>query len=119
MTYYTTTGLPDELMTMTLAESCDPLDNNATGCVEESYTPVGDRPETYIVPIVFACILVVGVMGNGVLMITICRHANMRNVPNTYVLSLAIGDLLVSVYYHPFYNADPFFSLDPPTAARL
>lgn len=73
--------------------------NSSDVCPEDKYVPYvpyGERPETYIVPVVFACILVVGVMGNGVLMITICRHANMRNVPNTYVLSLAIGDLLVS-----------------------
>ncbi|XP_011500077.1 PREDICTED: gastrin-releasing peptide receptor-like [Ceratosolen solmsi marchali] len=69
---------------------------------EENYTPYGERPETYIVPIVFVCILVVGVIGNGVLVITICRHANMRNVPNTYVLSLAIGDLLVIMICIPF-----------------
>lgn len=61
---------------------------------EEEYTPYSDRPETYIVPIVLLLILVIGLTGNGVLALTILRHANMRNVPNTYVLSLALGDLL-------------------------
>lgn len=61
---------------------------------EEEYTPYSDRPETYIVPIVFLLILLIGLTGNGVLALTILRHANMRNVPNTYVLSLALGDLL-------------------------
>jgi len=61
---------------------------------EEEYTPYSDRPETYIVPIVFLLILLIGLTGNGVLALTILRHTNMRNVPNTYVLSLALGDLL-------------------------
>lgn len=60
------------------------------------YVPYNQRPETYIVPVVFSIILVVGVMGNGTLVLILLRHANMRNVPNIYVLSLALGDLLVS-----------------------
>ncbi|XP_058794038.1 neuropeptide CCHamide-1 receptor-like isoform X1 [Phymastichus coffea] len=80
-----------------LNASASPLD-----CPEVSYTPYGQRVETYVVPVVFACILVVGVLGNTVLIITICRHATMRNVPNTYVLSLAIGDLLVILICVPF-----------------
>lgn len=61
---------------------------------EEEYTPYSDRPETYIVPFIFLLILLIGLTGNGVLALTILRHTNMRNVPNTYVLSLALGDLL-------------------------
>lgn len=65
---------------------------------DDEYIPYEQRPETYIVPIVFLLILVVGVTGNGVLVFTLLRHANMRNIPNTYVLSLALGDLLVRIY---------------------
>lgn len=66
---------------------------------EEKYTPYSDRPETYIVPIIFLLILLIGLTGNGVLALTILRHTNMRNVPNTYVLSLALGDLLARNIY--------------------
>ncbi|XP_025988429.1 neuropeptide CCHamide-1 receptor isoform X2 [Solenopsis invicta] len=69
---------------------------------EEEYTPYSERPETYIVPIVFLLILLIGLTGNGVLALTILRHTNMRNVPNTYVLSLALGDLLVILTCVPF-----------------
>ncbi|XP_011698254.1 PREDICTED: neuromedin-B receptor-like [Wasmannia auropunctata] len=62
---------------------------------EQKYTPYSERPETYFVPIIFLLILLIGLTGNGVLALTILRHTNMRNVPNTYVLSLALGDLLV------------------------
>ncbi|KMQ92983.1 gastrin-releasing peptide receptor-like protein [Lasius niger] len=61
------------------------------------YVPYDQRPETYIVPAVFSLILIVGVTGNGILVLILLCHANMRNVPNTYVLSLALGDLLVSI----------------------
>jgi len=64
---------------------------------DSDYVPYDERIETYIVPVVFSLILVVGVMGNGILVLILLRHANMRNVPNTYVLSLALGDLLVSM----------------------
>ncbi|KOC66557.1 Gastrin-releasing peptide receptor [Habropoda laboriosa] len=64
---------------------------------EEEYTPYGERPETYIVPIVFLLIMLIGLTGNGVLALTILRHSNMRNVPNIYVFSLALGDLLARV----------------------
>lgn len=62
---------------------------------DDSYVPYDQRPETYIVPVVFLLILVVGVIGNGILVFTLVCHASMRNIPNTYVLSLALGDLLV------------------------
>ncbi|XP_076240642.1 neuropeptide CCHamide-1 receptor-like [Calliopsis andreniformis] len=75
---------------------------NDTEDEEEEYTPYEDRPETYIVPVVFLLILLIGLTGNGVLALTILRHSNMRNIPNIYVFSLALGDLLVIVTCVPF-----------------
>jgi len=63
------------------------------------YIPLNQRPETYIVPIVFSLILIVGVVGNGILILILLCNSNMRNIPNTYVLSLAWGDLLVSTLF--------------------
>jgi hypothetical protein len=104
-------------------EECDPvlnasclLDNNCS-CWNSSglglddfeipeeeggYTPYDLRPETYIVPVLFALIFVVGVLGNGTLVLIFIRNSNMRNVPNTYIFSLALGDLLVIVTCVPF-----------------
>lgn len=67
------------------------------------YVPYEQRPETYIVPVVFSLILIVGVAGNGILVLILLCHGNMRNIPNTYVLSLALGDLLVSIFYYKFF----------------
>lgn len=46
------------------------------------YVPYSARPETYIVPILFAIIFVIGVMGNGTLIGIFVKHRTMRNVPN-------------------------------------
>ncbi|KAJ8891415.1 hypothetical protein PR048_003943 [Dryococelus australis] len=66
------------------------------------YSPYPERPETYIVPVVFAIIFIVGVLGNGTLVFIFIRHRNMRSVPNTYIFSLALGDLLVIITCVPF-----------------
>ncbi|XP_011206046.2 neuropeptide CCHamide-2 receptor [Bactrocera dorsalis] len=59
------------------------------------YVPPSQRPETYIITVLFALIFIVGVLGNGTLVIIFFRHRSMRNIPNTYILSLALADLLV------------------------
>lgn len=55
---------------------------NAT-TTETPYQPYVHRPETYMVPIIFGLIFIVGVLGNGTLVIVFLRHRAMRNVPNT------------------------------------
>nr|CAI5832063.1 unnamed protein product [Callosobruchus analis] len=69
---------------------------------DETYIPYVERPETYIVPVLFFLIVIVGVLGNGTLVVIFVRHRNMRNVPNTYILSLALADLLVIITSVPF-----------------
>lgn len=41
------------------------------------------RFETYVVPLIFGIIFIVGVLGNGTLVVVFLRHRAMRNVPNT------------------------------------
>lgn len=60
------------------------------------------RFETYFVPVVFILIFILGVIGNGTLILIFLRHQKMRNVPNIYIFSLALGDLLVIVSCVPF-----------------
>ncbi|KAK9883090.1 hypothetical protein WA026_001292 [Henosepilachna vigintioctopunctata] len=83
------------MSTTTLAPDADAdADNN--------YTPYFERPETYIVPVLFIIIFVLGTLGNGTLVIIFTRHRAMRNVPNTYIFSLALADLLVILTCVPF-----------------
>ncbi|XP_064099468.1 neuropeptide CCHamide-1 receptor-like [Macrobrachium nipponense] len=100
-------GTEDGRVEMTLAENL--LQNiswlgvNVTPATTElPYFPIEKRPETYIVPIVFFFIFVVGATGNGALVFMFLKYPNMRNVPNTYILSLALGDLLVVIFAVPF-----------------
>jgi hypothetical protein len=61
-------------------ENATLLNMNVT---EQPYVPYEHRPETYIVPILFAIIFLVGILGNGTLVVVFIRHRAMRNVPNT------------------------------------
>ncbi|CAD7011577.1 neuropeptide CCHamide-1 receptor [Ceratitis capitata] len=75
-------------------------DNNLTvtdtaAVTEIPFVPYVMRPETYIVPVLFALIFIVGMLGNGTLIVVFLGVRQMRNVPNTYILSLAIADLLL------------------------
>ncbi|KAF5270749.1 hypothetical protein FQA39_LY01487 [Lamprigera yunnana] len=69
---------------------------------EPDFVPYDERPETYFVPVLFFLVFVIGVIGNGTLVIIFMRHRTMRNVPNTYILSLALADLLVIITSVPF-----------------
>lgn len=57
--------------------SCDSCDNG------DSLIPYNVRPETYVVPVIFFLIFVIGVLGNGTLVLIFIRNKHMRNVPNT------------------------------------
>lgn len=47
------------------------------------FVPSIQRPETIFVAILFMLIFIVGVLGNGTLVIIFFRHRSMRNIPNT------------------------------------
>nr|CAD7447567.1 unnamed protein product [Timema bartmani] len=50
------------------------LSNMSDVLPNETSLPYDARPETYIVPVVFALIFVVGVLGNGTLVYIFLRH---------------------------------------------
>lgn len=62
------------------SNSSSSLDANAT---RESFVPYEKRLATYIVPAIFMLIFIIGVLGNGCLILIFFRHRAMRNVPNT------------------------------------
>lgn len=61
--------------------------SNESESVENSTEPViipyEKRLETYLIPLIFALIFIIGVLGNGTLIVVFLRHKAMRNVPNT------------------------------------
>ena len=80
-------------------------DNSSTSNVTETFIlgpDLEERPEAIAVPIVFAIIFLVGVIGNSTLIFTVLRNKSMRNTPNIFVVSLSIGDLLLLLFSVPF-----------------
>ncbi|XP_057381674.1 neuropeptide CCHamide-1 receptor-like [Daphnia carinata] len=75
---------------------------NKVNVSSNGYVDYSERPETYIVPLLFGVVFLAGVIGNGCLIIIFCRHKSMRNLPNFYIFNLAVGDLLVLLCSVPF-----------------
>ncbi|KAE8751607.1 CCHamide Receptor [Frankliniella occidentalis] len=68
----------------------------------EAEIPYSERPETYFVPVLFSLIFVTGVLGNGTLICMFVSDRKMRNEPNIFIFSLALGDLLLILTAVPF-----------------
>jgi len=78
------------------------LNSSTQQLSEEDYVSYAERPETYVVPLIFSIIFIVGLIGNGTLVHIIVRNKSMRNLPNIFILCLAVGDLLVIIGTVPF-----------------
>ncbi|KAJ1521392.1 hypothetical protein ONE63_003067 [Megalurothrips usitatus] len=72
------------------------------GSDEDAVLPYSSRPETYFLPVLFAGIYLTGVLGNGTLIFMFVSDRKMRNEPNTFIFSLALGDLLLILVAVPF-----------------
>ncbi|WAR08911.1 CCH1R-like protein [Mya arenaria] len=57
--------------------------------------PVKTTGDAILVPILFAIIFLIGVVGNVTLIFTVLKKKSLRNTPNIFVVSLSIGDLLL------------------------
>lgn len=67
-----------------------------------NYQPYSQRPETYIVPIVFLFIYITGIIGNGTLIYVMLKEKLLRTPSYMFILNLAFGDLLVIICTVPF-----------------
>jgi len=85
-----------------MANNISTNNNNNNTLSINDYYDYADRPETYIVPALFAIIFVIGMIGNVTLVLIFVRNKQMRNVPNIYIINLALGDLLVIITCVPF-----------------
>ncbi|TRY68475.1 hypothetical protein TCAL_12840 [Tigriopus californicus] len=61
---------------------------------------------TVLVPLVFGIIVVVGIIGNALVMIVVATNQQMRNTTNVLILNLAMADLLFIVLCVPFTATD-------------
>ena len=74
------------------------MDNGTTHMISRF---TGD-PAGYAVPVIFALIFFVGIVGNGTLIFTVSKNKAMRNTPNIFIVSLALGDLILILVSVPF-----------------
>lgn len=63
-----------------------------------------------VVPIIFVILMIVGVVGNGILIYTVFANKCMRNTPNVLIVSLSIGDMVLLLMSAPF--SSTHFTLD-------
>lgn len=84
---------------------------NETFCNDTIYGNCSNMTEIYprihsvsqvVVPILFAILMLTGVIGNGTLIFTVLRNKSMRNVPNILIVNLSAGDLLLLLMSAPF-----------------
>ncbi|KAJ8338307.1 hypothetical protein SKAU_G00372730 [Synaphobranchus kaupii] len=69
------------------------------------------KHQNKLVPAIFSIIFILGFIGNGLVVCVLCQKASRRTVANTYMLSLALSDLLFllslpfwALYYSFDYN---------------
>ncbi|KAM9039987.1 gastrin-releasing peptide receptor [Sarcophilus harrisii] len=55
----------------------------------------------YIIPVIYGLIILIGLVGNITLIKIFCTVKSMRNVPNLFISSLALGDLLLLITCAP------------------
>lgn len=78
---------------------------NVTGNVSEmnsSEIPLEDDVVRVVVPVAFAIIFFVGLIGNGTLVYIVFKNKSMHTKPNVLIVSLAIGDFLLILVSVPF-----------------
>ncbi|XP_030354269.1 type-2 angiotensin II receptor [Strigops habroptila] len=64
-----------------------------------------------LIPVLFSVVLVLGLVGNSVVVVVLCRHSGPKTVANIYIFNLAVADLLClatlpfwATYYAQGYN---------------
>lgn len=90
------------LMEEMVALANDSITSTSSITNDSSYTPYTQRPETYIVPVVFLFIFVSGVIGNVTLICVLVREELIKTPSYLYILNLSLGDLAVILGTVPF-----------------
>ncbi|XP_077978927.1 G-protein coupled receptor 54-like [Glandiceps talaboti] len=70
-----------------------------------NFTSDSDHPvflETWLMPLIFALIFLIGTTGNFLVIFVILKHKRMRTATNYYILSLAITDFSFLLFCVPF-----------------
>lgn len=70
---------------------------------EYDYEIVYDPPLEELIPVsvAYGVTLLLGVIGNGLVIFSVSRYEDMRTITNTFLLSLASADLLLVIFCVP------------------
>ncbi|XP_053560052.1 cholecystokinin receptor type A [Bombina bombina] len=81
------------------------LDNVTFTCVEDyannSTLPAKDMHQTVRI-LLYSLIFLLSVLGNSLVIVVLIRNKRMRTVTNIFLLSLAVSDLMLSLFCMPF-----------------
>ncbi|KAJ7995918.1 hypothetical protein DPEC_G00231690 [Dallia pectoralis] len=91
-------------LSMTTNSSEDPMDNSSS-C--DSISP--SSYQNKLIPAIYSFIFLMGFLGNVLVMTVLCQKSNRKTVANTYMLNLALSDLLFLVslpFWAIFYSFD-------------
>ncbi|XP_066286671.1 G-protein coupled receptor 54-like [Branchiostoma lanceolatum] len=91
--------LPSTSQTVFYDDFNDSISSRQNG-TEPDWGQLG--PEAYLVPIFFAIIMVVGLVGNYLVIYIIVKNKEMHTVTNYFILNLAVTDLSFLVFVVPF-----------------
>ncbi|XP_055463690.1 kiSS-1 receptor isoform X1 [Psammomys obesus] len=75
------------------------------GCGANASDGPGSAPrplDAWLVPLFFAVLMVLGLVGNSLVIYVICRHKHMRTVTNFYIANLAATDVTFLLCCVPF-----------------
>lgn len=76
---------------------------NSSTSPDYDYPIVTDPPLEELIPvsIVYGFTLIVGILGNGLVIFSVSRYEQMMTITNTFLLSLASADLLLVIVCVP------------------
>ncbi|XP_008835415.1 kiSS-1 receptor isoform X2 [Nannospalax galili] len=81
---------------------------NASGCPDctvnasDGPVPAPQLLDAWLVPLFFAALMLLGLVGNSLVIYVICRHKHMRTVTNFYIANLAATDVTFLLCCVPF-----------------
>uniref|UniRef100_A0A8C5KR74 KiSS-1 receptor n=1 Tax=Jaculus jaculus TaxID=51337 RepID=A0A8C5KR74_JACJA len=81
---------------------------NGSGCpgcganASDSSDPAPRLLDAWLVPVFFAALMLLGLVGNSLVIYVICRHKHMRTVTNFYIANLAATDVTFLLCCVPF-----------------
>lgn len=65
-----------------------------------------ERIVSLLVPVLFGFIVIIGLIGNALVVLVVARNASMRSTTNLLILNLALSDLMFIVFCVPFTACD-------------